>query len=551
MKLEVWIEIKMTFKLRKQLKITFLLAILFLSNVVIVSQFNILSIKAQITDEQIEPTTNFAPSKSSDYLLGITYTWLEDFKVVGSAVVSDSLGNSYITGTVNIDLITNTDIFLGKTNASGEILWLKKWDFQEKDIANDIVIDESRNQLFVIGETLINTTFGYSDVLVVCFDTNTGEEIWNATYGELDLSEEGNSAVYYSSKLFITGTQTTFFHLYSSPNVFSVCIDSLSSSILWMQNNTSSSYDFTPSIVIDENQEELFLVFNRYLKISNDQLYRFHLRKLLLNGSTIWESIFGIDESIKINDAYFSESTDTIKITGQCNEIDSPANKDAILLTLDTSGVLLQEIKIGSESLDEFALTVTAVNESLYIGGYGESDVRSNQASFLSKISLDGEIFWFDKIDKYAISSINDLSIDSQDRLIVVGSCKFDYDYLFERLLLAITKDSDSDNLSDYFEEIIGTDPENPDSDADGYTDGEEYLGYTDPLNANSNPRNRLRLRNLAIVLFILLVVSFMVIQFSINTFSRKSKTNEKSAIVLFFEKIRLKIKGRKKRIDS
>ncbi|MHA1121192.1 MAG: hypothetical protein ACTSUW_06770 [Candidatus Heimdallarchaeota archaeon] len=538
----------MTLKPKKQLTISIFLFILLLSNFVFISQLDFLLLKAQTYNEPIEPTVNFAPVKSSDYLLGVTYTWLEDIKVVGSSVVSDSLGNSYITGTINTDFLTTTDIFIGKTNSSGEIVWLKKWDFQEKDIANDIVLDEPRNQLFVIGETLVNTSFGYSDVLVVCFDSITGEEIWNATYGKLAQSEEGNSAIYYSSKIYITGTQTTYFHLYSSPNIFSACIDSLNSSLLWMQNNTSSSYDISPSIVLSENLGELFLVFNRYQKLSDYQHYRFHLSKLLLNGSLVWESVYGIDDSIKINDADFSESTDMIKLTGYCNEDENPESKDAILLSLDTSGNLLQEIKLGSEGFDEVALTVSTANNSLFIGGYGDSEVKRNQACFLSKISLTGDVFWFEKINKYAISSINGLSVDSQDRLIVVGSCKFDYDYLFERLLLAITKDSDSDGLSDHFESEIGTDPENPDSDGDGYTDGEEYLSYTDPLKSRSNPKNRRILRNFAISLFTLLLVFFSIIQFSINTFSQKTQPGDTTPIANLFEKIRTKLKIRKVR---
>jgi outer membrane protein assembly factor BamB len=540
-------EMKMTCKFRKQLNNAFLIVILVISNLIVLSQYNNLSINARTSNDQIDPTTDYLPTRSSDYLFGIIYSWLEDFKVIGSAVVSDSLGNSYITGTINTDFLLNSDIFIGKTNSSGDIVWLETWDLQEKDIANDIVIDESNNQIFVIGETLVNTTFGYSDLLVVCFDSNTGEEIWNSTYGELDLSEEGNSAVYYSSKLYITGTQTTSFHLYYLPNVFSICIDSLNSSILWKNNNTNTSYDFSPSIVIDEDLEELILIFNRYVKISNDQLYRFHVRKLLLNGSVVWETVYGIDESIKINDAVYSKATDMIKITGQCNEDENPASIDAILLTLNSSGNIQQKIKVGRENIDESALAIISVNDSLYIGGYGTNEIRSNQASFLSKISLDGEIFWFEMITKFAISSINDLSIDSLERLIVVGSLKFDYDYLFERLLLAITKDSDSDRLSDSFEETIGTDPENPDTDSDGFTDGEEYLNYTDPLDAKSNPRSRLRMRNLAIALFILLIVSFLGIQFAINTFSRKTNANEKSSIVRLFEKIRSKLKRKKK----
>ncbi|MCK5184223.1 MAG: hypothetical protein KAQ95_07950, partial [Candidatus Heimdallarchaeota archaeon] len=149
MKIEVRIEINMTLRPKKHLPISIFLIILFLSNFVFISQLDFLILKAQTHNEEIELTVDFAPVKSSDYLLGVTYTWLEDIKVIGSAVVSDSIGNSYITGTINTDFLTTTDIFIGKTNSSGGIVWLKKWDFQERDIANDIVIDETRNQLFV------------------------------------------------------------------------------------------------------------------------------------------------------------------------------------------------------------------------------------------------------------------------------------------------------------------------------------------------------------------------------------------------------------------
>ncbi|NHJ33243.1 MAG: hypothetical protein FK732_10290, partial [Asgard group archaeon] len=183
----------MTAKHKKNLRNSFFLTILFISSSVFISQKIIFITKAQIFDDSLEKLADFAPVKSSDYLLGISYTWLEDLKVIGSAATSDSIGNSYITGTIETSFFAESEIFIGKINSSGEIIWLKKWNFQEKDFANDIVIDESRNQLFVIGETLVNSSFSFSDVLVVCFDSITGEEIWNATYGEHDLSEEANS----------------------------------------------------------------------------------------------------------------------------------------------------------------------------------------------------------------------------------------------------------------------------------------------------------------------------------------------------------------------
>ena len=48
--------------------------------------------------------------------------------------------------------------------------------------------------------------------------------------------------------------------------------------------------------------------------------------------------------------------------------------------------------------------------------------------------------------------------------------------------------DPDYDGLSTYTENIIGTNPYNPDTDGDGYNDGLELINGTNPLNKNSTP---------------------------------------------------------------
>lgn len=45
--------------------------------------------------------------------------------------------------------------------------------------------------------------------------------------------------------------------------------------------------------------------------------------------------------------------------------------------------------------------------------------------------------------------------------------------------------DTDGDGLPDWFESLLGTDPEVADSDEDGTDDGAEYYGETDPLNVS------------------------------------------------------------------
>ena len=69
---------------------------------------------------------------------------------------------------------------------------------------------------------------------------------------------------------------------------------------------------------------------------------------------------------------------------------------------------------------------------------------------------------------------------------VVVGKSALEYPDFEDDIDYEL--DSDSDGLPDYYEDILGTDKNDPDTDGDGLTDGYEvfYLG-TDPLKADSD----------------------------------------------------------------
>jgi hypothetical protein len=46
--------------------------------------------------------------------------------------------------------------------------------------------------------------------------------------------------------------------------------------------------------------------------------------------------------------------------------------------------------------------------------------------------------------------------------------------------------DSDGDGITDWGEELAGTDPDDPDSDDDGVLDGDEIAAGSDPLTADA-----------------------------------------------------------------
>ena len=56
----------------------------------------------------------------------------------------------------------------------------------------------------------------------------------------------------------------------------------------------------------------------------------------------------------------------------------------------------------------------------------------------------------------------------------------------------AVEIDADSDGLPDSWEEILKTDPKNPDTDGDGYKDGVEVANGFDPLSPNPIKKEKL-----------------------------------------------------------
>jgi hypothetical protein len=66
-------------------------------------------------------------------------------------------------------------------------------------------------------------------------------------------------------------------------------------------------------------------------------------------------------------------------------------------------------------------------------------------------------------------------SLDNNNNYILSGSVS-----------VTTSKDTDGDGISDVYENLIGTNPDNPDSDGDGISDGAEIAAGTDPLNSDN-----------------------------------------------------------------
>jgi len=484
---------------------------------------------------------------STNFLLGKIYALREDYILDGTAITADDNGNSYFTGFLETDIFsTNSYAIIGKMNSTGDILWIKYWSKQDYHETKDIIFDS--NKIYLIGSLVNNTNSDYSDIFLVCFDSETGLEIWNTTFGLPLWSEKGNSITIYNDLIIFSGFSAQYYSNIFSPSILFGCLNKTTGNLIWSNTMTNSFYDTNPKLAFDYITDSFYLSYNRLNTDGDKCQYKYYLLKYDINGTLIWSRDELSDNCELISDIYFDQSKNIVKLLGK-TIIDKEQNLyDIFLVSYSTSGILLKKTIFEIDNKNEDPSSFVKLSNNKYlIAGTADSDAQKDRSAFLALVDENESLLWLNKVEYFTSSSINDIARISNDNIVIIGNCKFSFDFVFERILIGFTKDSDEDMLSDYWEPIFGTDPEKFDTDSDGYSDGIEYLLFTDPLNPRSNPHTRNIWERFAIALFIVLILVFLIVNgfLAIMKLSNDEQ-NSKSFIVRLFDTLIKKIRHRK-----
>ncbi|NHK32073.1 MAG: hypothetical protein FK730_12020 [Asgard group archaeon] len=477
-----------------------------------------------------------------DNLLGTVSTLREGMIIEGTSLANDTENNCFFAGTVNYDFGTEFDVLIGKLNSTNTIEWVKIISYNLIDNANDVVLDINQQKGYILGETAVSWNED-SNCLISCFNLTSGNILWNLTFGDSLLSEEGLSLVLVDEFLYISGIQTETIQMYDTPDIFLACVNSSDQTLLWMNSDFNSFYDCSPSLLYAEEIDELFLVYNRYEKTREN--YQFILQKSDLDGNITW--IFSSNSSRypKIND-FMLLNSEQLLLAGDCYEDTSTSYRDNYIAYYNLSNELINEKTYGKQLRNEEIRSVDfSEYHDIMICGFLESDINNKDVAFISNIELDGTLIWSRESYAFYVSQLNDLIILPDKRIITLGLAAYEFDFFYRRLLVCGTLDNDRDSLSDYWEPTIGTDPNKADTDGDGFSDAEEYFASTDPLNPRSFPARRISLRSIGLSIFLVLSIGFIIIQLFLS-FTNDEKTKKKSItikLIEFFKKFRKKSK--------
>ncbi|MHA1739208.1 MAG: thrombospondin type 3 repeat-containing protein [Candidatus Heimdallarchaeota archaeon] len=502
--------------------------------------------KPEFADNKLN--VNYTPEKFIDYTLGKAFTLSDFTDIIGTVVEFDSQNNGFYSGYVFINRDGDTNLLLGKLDNFGNQLWEIQWANLDQNEPIDMIFDEHTDRLYITGVTFNSSSF-YKEIFLACFNPEDGSEYWNITLSEINNSFIPNSMAITEDYIFVTGIITPFWHLNTKHDIFIHCFHKSNGWLNWSKIDNSVDFNTQPSLVVNEKLSDIFLVYNKKTGPSNKPIYQYRIQKLDYSGNVITEIAEQADEYIKINDIILHNESDSLILAGDFWESTDNGYKNSMILRYDFALSQQFQLVIGESNENEVILDIVFDSlNNLIVTGYSDSDFKATTVGLIGKYSWSGSELWISKIELFYACVVKDIAIDNDNNLLLTGHGQYYSDFIFNRLFVGYTIDSDNDLLSDIFELDIGTNPLNPDSDGDGYSDGREYLAGTDPLNAAINPGTIKFWNYFALSFTIVIIILFVIVNLFVYFTLDKSNENNQSAIIKLTNKISIR---KKKQNDS
>jgi hypothetical protein len=346
----------------------------------------------------------FLGSASEDYCYGITL---------------DSSGNIYVTGYSSATWGApinahsgNWDVFVACLDSSGNLLWNTFLGSSSSDYSNAIALDNSGN-VYVTGYSTatwgspVNAHSGSSDVFVACLDSS-GNLLWNTFLGSsssdycygIILDSSGN--IYVAGRSNATWGSPVNAHN-GSNDAYVACLDS-SGNLLWNTFLGSTSEDHGYDIALDSSGN---IYVTGYSDATWDSPLNAHsggddvfVACLNSSGNLLWNTFLG-SASSDYGSAIALDNSGNVYVTGYSTATwGSPlnaysGNSDAFVAGLNSSGNLLWNTFLGSNSNDYGYGIILDSSGNIYVSGYSYatwgSPVNAYSGSwdvFVAKLTL-------------------------------------------------------------------------------------------------------------------------------------------------------------------
>ncbi|MFA4851532.1 MAG: T9SS type A sorting domain-containing protein [Bacteroidales bacterium] len=347
------------------------------------------------------------------------------------AITTDQNKNIYFTGhfteTTYIDTFSLTsngssDLFIGKYDEYGNLLWIKSAGGIDLDAGMTITCSDSL--LFVGGEfrdsvyfdTTLLISNGNSDIFLACMDFN-GNYRWIKSEGGTGWDVSRGVTIDEESNIFLTGIfmNTAYFSDTSitsngSSNAFIAKYDK-NGQLQWVRSMNGTSDVWGRSVIISNNEIYVKGHFNGNAQFGtfnlNSQVFSdYFICKLDMSGNFLWAK--QIETKLDFMDDFWNHSLESdeqgnIYVTGWFMDslvydnftVQSNGSYDIFVMKIDSDGNLIWALTAGNASGDYSRSIARDDNGNLYITGrfyntlfFGDSSVTSYGSAdvFVAKI---------------------------------------------------------------------------------------------------------------------------------------------------------------------
>jgi len=274
-----------------------------------------------------------------------------------------------------------SDIWLIKTDASGNTLWTKTFGGSDYDVGYS-VNQTSDEGYIIVGNT---NSFGasWSDVWLIKTDAS-GDTLWTKTYGGSGNDEPQSVQQTSDGGYIITGYTDSFG---VGGDVWLIKTNA-SGDTLWTKTFGGEYGEYGNSV---QQTTDGGYIITGYTNSFGAGAEDFWLIKTNASGDTLWTNTFGGSE-VEMGYSVQQTTDGGYILVGFTNSFGAD-DWDAWLVKTDSSGDTLWTRKIGGTNYDESRSVQQTIDGGYIITGFTES-FGNNGDVWLIKISEFGELIW-------------------------------------------------------------------------------------------------------------------------------------------------------------
>jgi len=287
-----------------------------------------------------------------------------------------------------------TNSYIIKTNSNGDTLWSRAFSADTAGTFINRTIEISSGRYVSLGY-IVPTTAVFTDVFVVCFDSN-GDTLWSKTYGG-PYDDNGYDIIEtYDHELAILGSTLSYGDSVQwSTDAYLIKTDS-NGNVLWSNAygafNAYPGYEWTYSIKETVNKD--LVISGMSSSFSADHRGQVYVVKMDNFGTVKWSKTYDLTNRSEASTAMFLTSDGGLVLGGYWQDIND-AMLRALLLRTDSTGNVMWIKTYEQTWLQNTIKSIQETpNGNFYICGDLLDTNTWKYSGYISKIKNNGDTIW-------------------------------------------------------------------------------------------------------------------------------------------------------------